>query len=508
MDTCKDSHFARDFSHLYSRQTLAREPSPLETTFHLLEDPKVIYLAGGLPLKNYFPWNSLSCNALAPPFKNGINADLNCDQDYFKMEIMKSYSSQRGDIPLSRSLQYGSIKGHSELLEFLKDHTKMVHNIQYSDWNIVTSIGNTYGWDAALRVFCDVGDVVLMEEFTYPSSISCAVAHGVNIFSIPTDENGIVPERLQGILENWSPDLRMPKILYTIPTGQNPTGTTLPFDRRVAIFSLAQKYDIIIVEDEPYYFLQAGATAAAHKANKRGDNCASSLSKRHDEFLNSLVESFLSIDTEGRVLRLDSFSKILAPGARLGWITGSKEILQQFLKLHETSMHFPSGFSQTLISNLLHRWGHEGYLDWLMELKMEYCMKRKVAIECTRNFLCDVPGFNLNIPTAGMFFTINIDASLHPDFATKFGSEPQIVEKMLFKKLIASGVVFAAGSWFKCDNKLKFLSSEISEIKQPLHTKFIFFRGTYASVSQEELIEGIRIFCKLLHDEFKTGVTI
>lgn len=481
--------FAGDFSHLYSRQTLDRKPSPLETTFHLLGDPNVVYLAGGLPLKNYFPWDSLSCNALIPPFKNGINSDLNSEEDYLEMKIMKNYRSHCSDITLARSLQYGSIEGHPELLEFLKEHTNMVHNIQYTDWGLITSIGNTYGWDAVLRVFCDEGDVVLAEEYTYPSSIACANAQGVTLFPLHTDENGIIPQRLEDLLENWSSELPMPKLLYTIPTGQNPTGTTLPIERRLEIYALAQKYDMIIVEDEPYYFLQTGAA---------GSNRVTTSCNKYDQFLNSLVKSFLSIDTEGRVVRLDSFSKTMAPGTRLGWISGSKKILQQFLKLHETSMHFPSGFSQTLISSTLYRWGQLGFLDWLMKLEAEYSIKRKVAIDCAKENLCKFHGFTVNTPTAGMFFTISIDASCHPEFATKFESKPENIENMLFEKLIKAGVAFAAGSWFKCNS-----GTEKSEI---CGSNIVFFRGTYSSVSLDDLVKGIRIFCAVLRHEFRVGL--
>ena len=86
----------------------------------------------------------------------------------------------------------------------------------------------------------------------------------------------------------------------------------------------------------------------------------------HDEFLKALVPSFISLDVEGRVVRLDSFSKVLAPGLRLGWIVGQKDLLERYVRLHEVSVQNPSGFSEALANALLRKWGHSGYLIGLL----------------------------------------------------------------------------------------------------------------------------------------------
>ena len=167
-----------------------------------------------------------------------------------------------------------------------------------------------------MRVFCNRGDTILAEAYSFSSSLYAAEAQGVNVFPVPLDEFGIIPEKLESIMDNWNPETPKPKLLYTIPTGQNPTGSSLSDDRKAKIYRIAQKHNFIIIEDEPYYFLQM--EPYVKDASAREKKTYSS----HDEFIQSLAKSFISLDTDGRVVRLDSFSKVLTPGTRLGWIVG------------------------------------------------------------------------------------------------------------------------------------------------------------------------------------------
>ncbi|GMF64332.1 unnamed protein product [[Candida] boidinii] len=117
------------------------------------------------------------------------------------------------------------------------------------------------------------------------------------------DDQGIIPEKLEEILNNFKVK---PKFLYTVPTGQNPTGSNLPFVRRQAVYQLARKFNFLIIEDDPYYFLQM----APYKKDALEEKLTG------EELINDVIVSFLSMDLDGRVIRLDSTSKILAPGAR------------------------------------------------------------------------------------------------------------------------------------------------------------------------------------------------
>ncbi|KAH3900898.1 probable Aromatic/aminoadipate aminotransferase 1 [Saccharomycodes ludwigii] len=497
---------SKDFSYLFSDEAKSRKPSPLKTCIHLFNDPNIIFLGGGLPLSNYFPWKEISAISPKPPFPNGIGAPIkNADEEAIEYIIPKAKAEIReeGDIPLERCLQYGFSQGQPELLKFLRKHTEVIHKMdKYSDWDVLATIGNTGGWESCLRVFCNRGDNILAEAHSFSSSLSAALSQGVNVFPIPMDEFGIIPSKLEFILDNWNEKAPKPKLLYTIPTGQNPTGSSLSDERKFEIYQLAKKHDFIIVEDEPYYFLQMG--------KYESPETRSSVEKKptHEEFVNGLAKSFVSLDDEGRVLRLDSFSKVLAPGTRLGWIVGSKKLLTTFLYLHEMTIQAPAGFTQTLVSKTLNSWGQDGYLDWLIGLRHEYTVKRDTAIDALRQHLpvdirdktTNEPLVVVNPPVAGMFFVINIDASQHPKFNTEFNKDPKKVEKAFYEKVIQKGVLVVPGGWFETTGET--VPPQPKESKVVLKPNEIFFRGTYAAVPLDKMKEGIKRLGVALREEF------
>lgn len=190
-------------------------------------------------------------------------------------------------------------------------------------------------------------------------------------------------------------------------TGQNPTGGTLSIERRREIYALCQKYDVVIIEDEPYWNLQfpsayameacqsASQAEPAHNriynANGRSSGYA---------FLDSLVPSYLSIDTEGRVVRLDTFSKTVAPGSRLGWITAQPAVIERLARITEVTTQQPSGFVQSMIAGMLmgkqegddhgaraimetngSGWQMDGWVRWLEGLRGGY--ERRMNSMCT-----------------------------------------------------------------------------------------------------------------------------
>jgi DNA-binding transcriptional MocR family regulator len=175
----------------------------------------------------------------------------------------------------------------------------------------------------------------------------------------------------------------------SIRIGQNPTSGVLSVPRRKDIYALCQKYDIIIVEDEPYWYLQfpSGSFQPPPPPKKSSGF----------KFLDSLVPSYLSIDTDGRVVRLDTFSKTVAPGCRLGWITAQPAIVERLLRITETSTQQPSGFVQSMVAEMLvgpskggqgsggskngTGWDMTGWVRWLEGLRGEY--------ERRMNMMCD-----------------------------------------------------------------------------------------------------------------------
>lgn len=161
--------------------------------------------------------------------------------------------------------------------------------------------------------------------------------------------------------------------------GQNPTSGVLSLQRRRDIYALCQKYDIIIVEDDPYWYLQfptataMNTTTTADAANTsfnpdvqmfaNGEPLPEGWKSSGYKFLDTLVPSSLNIDTDGRVIRLDTFSKTVAPGCRLGWISAQPAFIERIMRITESSTQQPSGFVQSLIGELLLGPDHAGIKD-------------------------------------------------------------------------------------------------------------------------------------------------
>lgn len=483
---------SKNLDYHISKEAKGRLESPLKTAFKYYGLDDMVFLGGGLPLSDYFPWNHITTESPAAPFENGIGYKPQSAEEKVVTEIFKNQADAAAgtnDIPLSRALQYGHTNGQPELVSFLKKHTEIVHPIQYEDWDIIVNTGNTQGWDNVLRNFTDPGDSILVEEYTFSSSLEAARAQGIVTYPVSMDSFGLIPEALEKLLANW--EGKKPKFLYTIPTGQNPTGSSLSNERRAAIYKIAQKYDILIIEDEPYYFLQM------EQYTKDVNARAGKAVHDHKEFVSALVKSFLSLDTDGRVLRLDSSSKTLAPGSRIGWITGRASFIERFSRLQEVSAQSASGFSQAIVSGTLNRWGQSGYLDWLIKVRAEYTHKRDVTADSIfKYFPTEVVEFFP--PVAGMFFTFKIDASKHPKFSTELNNDPKKVEQAIFDKAVENGALMIPGSWFVAEGQTN--PPQKTEIKAKDNT--IFFRGTYAATPLDQLVKGIERFGAAIKSEF------
>lgn len=479
---------SKDLSHLLSEEAKRRKDSLLKSAFKYFAMPDMVFLGGGLPLSDYFPWETITASSPAPPFANGIAAKPTDESNTTSVEVTKVPAGGK-DIPLSRSLQYGTTVGQPELISFIKEHTEMIHKVPYDDWDVTATIGNTQAWDAVLRTLCDAGDTILVEQFSFPSSLEAANAQKVQFAPVAMDTEGIIPSALAHQMDNWPQDVKKPKLLYTIPTGQNPTGSCLSAERRKEIYKIAQKHDFIIIEDEPYYFLQMEPyTPEKGSRDSKGAHT-------HQEFIDALMTSFIKLDVDGRVLRLDSFSKVLAPGVRLGWIVGQKQLLERFLRIHEVTVQTPSGFSQSLVNGTLQRWGQSGFLDWLMGLRHEYTVKRDVAVDTVLSHFPEKV-IHITPPTAGMFFTVQIDASQHPKYESEFQRDPRKVEQAVYERALEDGCLMIPGSWFEVINE-KF---DLDLGEEAAHT--IFFRGTYAAVPLDKLALGLQRFGKAVTEEF------
>lgn len=224
------------------------------------------------------------------------------------------------------------------------------------------------------------GEYLLVEQYTYTTAFETGLPLGYRFTQVRMDQDGMRPDDLDHVLSTWDEAARLgkkPRVLYLIPTGQNPTGTTQPLARRQAIYRVAQKHDLFIIEDDPYYFIQMPAYAPGNAGQQTGQQPVTSV----QQYAETLVPSYLRLDTDGRVVRMDSFSKIIVPGARTGWVTASEQVIERMIRAHEVSTQNPSGFSQIALFKLLHdNWGHLGFVKWLTHLRGEYTKRRDVLL--------------------------------------------------------------------------------------------------------------------------------
>lgn len=280
---------------------------------------------------------------------------------------------------------------------------KQIHAPPYADWKCIMTPGNTFMLELAFRTFVKRGDYILIEQYTYPSCLETAKPLGARFVAISMDKDGLLPEDLDRVVSSWDASImgaERPKVLYIIPTGQNPTGSTLSEKRREEIYAICCKHDIYILEDDPYYYIQM---RAAYETSTSFSNAPT-----------ALVRSFLSLDTQGRVMRMDSFSKIMSAGSRLGWVTASEQVIERITRAHEVSIQNPSGFAQIIVFRILQeKWLHEGFSVWLKYLQNEYALRRDMMMKLCADLLPEHL-VSWSIPSAGFFVSCKDSSCFEP----------------------------------------------------------------------------------------------
>ncbi|KAF2403945.1 PLP-dependent transferase [Trichodelitschia bisporula] len=469
---------SKRWDHLLSPEALSRHPSSVKSAAKYLSQPGLISLGGGLPSSNYFPFSQLT---ISVPPKGGPFADPSPTPHTTVTAGKNDQANGTSLADIATLFQYGQGTGSAQLLRWITEHTELVHDPPYADWGCTTTIGATSSLDMALRMFTQRGDMILGEEWTFASAVETAAPMGVRIVPIPMDAQGLLPVELDRVLAGWDErarGARKPRVLYTVPTGQNPTGATQLPTRRREVYRVCQKHDVYIFEDDPYYYLQMDGYVPGMAATEEAK-------PSHESFLASLIPSFLRIDTDGRVLRMDSFSKVLTPGARIGWVTASAQIIERY-KLHaDVSTQGASGISQLVLFKLLEdHWGHGGFVDWLIYLRKEYEGRRRTMMAACEALL-PREVVSWTVPDAGMFLWLKIDHTKHPGAGEKSIAE---LEEEVFLGTIRHGALVMRGSLFQADRD------------SPLGA--LFFRTTFAAASEENIREAIRRFGEAIREVF------
>ena len=307
-------------------EALRRGPSPMRKLAPLLKVDGIVWLAGGLPNKEAFPMTSINVKLY-----DGSEVVIDCgDEDEEKMLIpAQQYMTENLGLP--------------GLSQWVDKHMKELHGDLPNHKTILTA-GSTCSADMMTRVLFEPNNTILIcEEYSYPNFLAAADPIGVEMVGIKMDDDGMCPVAMEeGILAKLSEFESDPKIVLYIGTcGQNPTGHTYRRRRLEEIYAVARKFNVIIIEDDPYLYLSFPQSETSAAPGLHGLSCVGSgLDDRC---------SLLSIDTDARVLRMDTFSKFIAPGLRVSWITMPEELLKPSIFVSQYSTQTGSSLSQILL---------------------------------------------------------------------------------------------------------------------------------------------------------------
>lgn len=355
-----DAFAISDYIRYLTPVSQRREQNPIRRLLPFVNLPGMISLGGGQPNPSLFPITGLSFGVKTP------------DGDEVDISLSKA--------ELNEALRYSSTSGIPKLCSALVDLQGREHGLldgRGYDTALTVTVGSQDGFSRSIEMLVEPGkDLVFVEVPTYSGALSFLQPYGAKMVPVPIDKDGLIPSELKKALhkelDGGSSDVR--RVLYMVPTAQNPSGATLDQSRRREIYQLAQEYDLIILEDDPYWFL--------HPDRKSYD-------------------SFLSLDTDGRVLRFDSMSKVISSGLRVGFVTGPAPLVEKLnFHIEGTNLH-NSGVSQIILQKILEAWGEEGFNAHCQNVANFYCQRRDSLAAAADKYLKGLAEWH--VPDCGMF---------------------------------------------------------------------------------------------------------
>ncbi|KAL0943765.1 aromatic amino acid aminotransferase [Colletotrichum truncatum] len=569
-----------NLEHHYSEVTKRRLPSKMKEYYKFFQIPGIGNLAGGLPHSSLFPFDTLEAQAAKPerwepspipdndagftapngaaalPIRSSSSSNSAANKDKEKDVKAARHVTVPGSdaerdplrrIDVATALQYGTAEGYPPLRSFVRQFTRehLHPNVPYLGGpEVILSCGSTDGFSKVLELLTNPwnpakDDVrerqgMICEVFVYSQVLTQILPRGIQVAPVEMDEVGMIaygPGGLEELLAGWDEENgRRPHFLYTVTMGHNPTSGVLPIERRRELYEIASKYDVIIVEDDPYWYLQYPSAAQA-EAKHRGlppPKPTRSVSKPGKSsgyrFLDSLTQSFLNIDVDGRVIRLDTFSKTIAPGCRLGWITAQPAIIERLLRITEVTTQQPSGFVQSTVAELImgeqppavrsafaaltsrqkqtfEGWQMDGWVRWLEGLRGVYerRMNRMSSIlddgaiqikqstprsaeDAEWGVVSKTRLYDFSWPRGGMFIWLRVRLEAHPLWMAKGG---KILPLLDGEKLSTALMIFATQKPYRVLISTGMMFSATPEIKA--ERGWGYFRLCFAAESEENV---------------------
>lgn len=302
------------------------------------------------------------------------------------------------------ALQYGAATGYSGLVEQLLIKLKRDNGVDVRPENVLITAGASQAIDLVCDALIDPGDVILTEAPTFLGALRLFNAHRAEIVGIPMDDQGMKMDHLEAKLADLKAQGVRPKLIYVIPTFQNPTGVTTPLERRRRILALAKEYNVAVLEDDAYFDLR---------------------------FSGERLPMLTTLDDAGLVIYTGTFSKIIGAGLRLGWIIGPESLITKVAKLK------PDGGTSPFASHIVAEYAPSQLEDHVKELVRVYRNRRDTMINALTE---EMPAsVQWTEPEGGFFVWLTL-----PEGADALAIQPEAA---------AHGVDFMPGTVFYADGQ-------------------------------------------------------
>ena len=382
----------------FSTRVLELKPSAIREIFKYAADPKIVSLSAGNPAPEAFPVREIA-------------------------EISAKILTER---PID-ALQYGTTEGYAPLRSHLAAYLKKQFGIGGDGDDLIITSGAQQIMDLATKSLVNDGDVILCEAPSFLGALNTYRSYRAKLRGVPVEPDGISLEGLEQALK----EEKNAKFIYTIPNFQNPTGVTMSLAKRRGLYELAKKYGVLILEDNPYGDLRIS-----------GED----------------IPSIKSFDTEGLVLYSGTFSKVVAPGIRVGFAVGPEALLQKMIVCKQGEDVHTNIWGQMLCDELLTKYDFTAHLA---RLRGVYRRKSKVAVDALDRYL--LPKITYLPIEGGLFFWCTLPEGIDmPEFV---------------KRGIGHGVCVVPGNAFLTDDSAPCQS----------------FRINYTTPTDENLVRGIRL---------------
>ncbi|MBU5308672.1 PLP-dependent aminotransferase family protein [Clostridioides mangenotii] len=388
----------------FARRMQGLKGSEIRELLKLTQQPQIISFAGGMPAPEMFPVEEMKKVSVAVLEENGRVA-----------------------------MQYTTTEGYEPLREKIAQRMNDKYQSNVNKDDILITSGSQQGLDFAGKVFIDEGDVILCESPSYLGAINAFKSYQPKFIDVPTDDGGMVMEELDKILATTD----KVKMIYVIPDFQNPTGRTWSLDRRNKFMEIVNKYEIPVIEDNPYGELR---------------------------FEGDYLPSLKSLDTKGLVIFLGTFSKIFCPGYRIGWTCASPEILTKFNFAKQGSDLQSSTISQMELSKFMDMYSLDDHIN---NIKNVYVKRRDVMLKTMKEEFPE--GVKFTHPEGGLFTWVEIPDHLNT--------------RDLLHKCLEKNVAYVAGGGF-------FPNGGVSNA----------FRLNYSNMPEEKIIKGIKSIAEVLKE--------